>query len=275
MTYYSFLYNFCYKPFLADEYMFSGIDYKRYKFDYKTKSSIEFYVKNNKLYHNRIFLFLQERCLNDIKVRLESHFDNLFIDEIQDIAGRDFNFLIEISKIKINLCYVGDFYQHTFDTSNDGNVNKTLFDNYNNIFYRNGFECDTTSLSVSHRCAKNVCNFIKNSLGINIVNSNKNISGDVIFLDEINKIKNIWNDNNIVKLHYNNSDKFGQNHFNWGEVKGVDCYKDVCIILNKSTVKHIDDLSKLSNQTKNKLYVAITRSRNNVYFINDMFLDRL
>ena len=60
MTYYSFLYNFCYKPFLADEYMFSGIDYKRYKFDYKTKSSIEFYVKNNKLYHNRIFLFLQE-----------------------------------------------------------------------------------------------------------------------------------------------------------------------------------------------------------------------
>lgn len=48
-------------------------------------------------------------------------------------------------------------------------------------------------------------------------------------------------------------------------------YNAVCVMLNKTTAKkHIArKLFELPPLTKNRLYVAITRVRGNVYFIND------
>lgn len=43
---------------------------------------------------------------------------------------------------EINMLFVGDFFQHTFDTSRDGNVNKSLFNNklsYEERFQKRGF----------------------------------------------------------------------------------------------------------------------------------------
>ena len=48
-------------------------------------------------------------------------------------GGNDFNLLKEISKAKVNHIYVGDFFQHTFDTSRDGNTNSKLHDDMGNI----------------------------------------------------------------------------------------------------------------------------------------------
>lgn len=58
---------------------------------------------------------------------------------------------------------------------------------------------------------------------------------------------------------------------NWGETKGKDHYEDVCVMLNKTTAKKRIDgkLFELPPSTKNRLYVAITRARGNVYFINN------
>ena len=44
---------------------------------------------------------------------------------------------------------VGDFFQHTFDTSRDGIVNKSIhndFDIYKNLFKKMGLNVDTHSL---------------------------------------------------------------------------------------------------------------------------------
>ena len=56
-----------------------------------------------------------------------------------------------------------------------------------------------------------------------------------------------------------------------GETKGEDHYKDVCVMLNKTTAKKrtAGKLLELPPPTKNKLYVAITRARGNVYLVND------
>lgn len=48
----------------------------------------------------------------------------------------------------VNMLFVGDFYQHTFDTSRDGNKNKTLFDDkikYESRFTAKGIVCDNMS----------------------------------------------------------------------------------------------------------------------------------
>ncbi|MCV5513034.1 DNA helicase UvrD, partial [Escherichia coli] len=80
-----------------------------------------------RLYHRRLAHLLTARgLLPDIRTRLARYYDELFVDEVQDFAGHDFNFLLELCRAEISVLCCGDFYQHTFDTSRDGNVNATL-----------------------------------------------------------------------------------------------------------------------------------------------------
>lgn len=76
------------------------------------------------------------------------------------------------------------------------------------------------------------------NIGIEI-SSNRPEEDDtsIEFVDDEEKITSILADENIIKLHYQNSAKFGCCHKNWGETKGEDHYKDVCVMLNKTTAK--------------------------------------
>lgn len=72
-------------------------------------------------------------------------------------------------------------------------------------------------------------------------------------------------------MHYQKATTYGVGHRNWGDTKGEDCYQDVCVLLNKTTMQAYkkDALSKLAASTRNKLYVAITRAKGNVYLIDE------
>jgi hypothetical protein len=39
--------------------------------------------------------------LPDIRTRLARYYDELFIDEVQDFAGHDFNFLLELCRAEV------------------------------------------------------------------------------------------------------------------------------------------------------------------------------
>lgn len=85
------------------------------------------------------------------------------------------------------------------------------------------------------------------------------------------RIAEYTRNNSIVKLHYQNGSKKGYMHKNWGETKGEDKYTDVCVLLNKTTSKKMaaGKLAELAPMTKNKLYVAITRAKGNVYIFDE------
>jgi hypothetical protein len=82
------------------------------------------------------------------------------------------------------------------------------------------------------------------------------------------------NDDEIVKLFYQNYRKYNCYGNNWGKSKGLNNYNDVCVILNKGALEKFkcSELSKLPPQTKNKLYVACSRTRRNLYFIDEVHL---
>lgn len=63
---------------------------------------------------------------------------------------------------------------------------------------------------------------------------------------------------------------------NWGLSKGIDDFNDVCIILNKTTLKAFksNKLIELAPSTRNKLYVACTRAKGNIYFMPHTFIDK-
>ena len=126
-------------------------------------------------------------------------------------------------------------------------------------------------LSKSYRCTPTICNFINDELGIEIYSHNSSCSSEFLEITESSKIKKIIECNKTVKLFYSEHYKYSIYSNNWGNSKGLDCYYDVCIILNKKSYDSFKEnsLSELAPSTKNKLYVACTRSKNNVYFISD------
>lgn len=277
MTYFQFLFRFCYKPFLSDRVRAKGIIYFKNDNKYIPKNSPSYFLSSDGyIYHNRLSLLLQKEDVTEkIKARLLKYFDEFVIDEVQDIAGRDFNFLINLMKTDINMLFVGDFFQHTFDTSRDGNVNSKLFDDFNKYkeyFINGGFIIDESSLIKSWRCSASICNYISNNLNINI---ESNRSDDerlgISFISELQEVNRILNDDSIIKLHYEKSYIYGHYHKNWGATKGEDHYNDVCVLLNKRTsyLYEKGKLSELAPATRNKLYVAITRAHGNVYLINE------
>lgn len=282
-TYFDFLYNFCFKPYLYFEIPVQGISWSnppshtlRIKRD-----NPNFYIdNNNRLYYNRIAKLLEESNVRGkINHRIEKYYNNLFIDEIQDYGGHDFNFILSIVQSNIEICLVGDFFQHTFDTSSDGSVNKTLYSNLANYkikFASIGITIDSNLLSNSYRCSPSICEFIQAKLNIPI-SSHRQDSTEIRLIESPEQIKQLFNCNNTVKLFYQNHHRFLCFSENWGASKGMDSYNNVCIVLNKSTYDLFtkDMLINMNERTKNKFYVACTRARGNLYFIPEHLLKTL
>lgn len=275
MTYFSFLYNFCYKPFLSDRVKAKGIIYEQNPNQFLRQNQQAYYLTPNRfLYSNRLSLLLVNcQVIDDVKDRIETYFDEFIIDEVQDVAGRDFSLLELLMEAKVNMFFVGDFFQHTYDTSRDGNINKSLFDNkatYESRFVHKGFIIDGTTLVKSWRCSKSICDFVDKQLGISIAsNRDPNDDTSVTLVTDTEKVSQILADRHIIKLHYQMSSRYGDGHKNWGDTKGEDCYQDVCVMLNKTTATRLkkSELQTLPPATRNRLYVAITRAHGNCFFI--------
>ena len=68
-------------------------------------------------------------------------------------------------------------------------------------------------------------------------------------------------------LTYQEHYKYGCLSNNWGASKGLDHYNDVCVVLGAThwKVYETSSLAALPPQTKNKLYVAFSRTRGRLF----------
>lgn len=128
-TYFVFLYNFCFKPFEInlcprDNLRTKGLEFNIINDNHRVKSTqISYYMgkESKKMYSSRLAkLCNKEKMFMKIKNRIEKYFDYFFIDEVQDFAGNDFNFINDLTKCDVNSVYVGDFYQHTKGRTPEG-----------------------------------------------------------------------------------------------------------------------------------------------------------
>ena len=151
----------------------------------------------------------------------------------------------------------------TVDCSGNVAVNNKYIEYLKNI----GLNVDDKTLIKSRRCSKEVCEFIKKKLGIEI-KSNEINNGRIIALDDPSEITNIIEDDDIVKLVWNSTENYKFNAVTWGYSKG-DTYENVCVILTDK-YSNLNEESFIRNESissTNKLYVALTRSKGNVYLI--------
>lgn len=278
-TYFSFLHGFCYRPFLRSEKNTKGVIFKLPpKFPRYALTDDRRYISSSRwLYANRLAKFIeQSNLIGAVVIRIEKYFDAFFVDEVQDFAGHDFNFLMAISAAKLNVTIVGDFFQHTFDTSRDGNVNDSLHDDYTT--YQSKFKAaklnvDTDSLKKSRRCSKSVCDFITEKIGISI-EAHDDRESVVRYEDDPAAVLAIYEDPGMVKLFYKEHYKYACYSQNWGASKGVDRYQNVCVVLNPGNVKawQRGSFCDINPETRNKLYVACSRAKGNLTFVPEFLL---
>lgn len=281
---FEFLYSFCLVPYL-------GKRPKGINFDYETQGRFD----NNsidttgRIIQNQLsksilrgFLIYKKNNIqfdNSYLERIDKFFDCVFIDECQDFESDDFDWLLSLSKLSADVLLLGDFYQKTFSTSRRGNKGKGVhsnFDNWIKVISDSGFEIDLSSLSKSYRCPKIVCDFIVEKLSIEISSQlEEKYSAQITLIDSQDKIESIMTDDNVMKLFYQKSYDYDCKSQNWGDSKGSE-YENVCVVLNPTTyiLFVANRLNELPSQTKSKFYVACTRTRGNLYFVNQSDLEK-
>lgn len=274
-TWFSFVINFLIKPFVIiqapsiSRLLFPKDGAPRYAV------GIQRYTTNDGgVFHSRAFEFVIKYLGKDkIRNRLQKFFDEVLIDEVQDFAGYDFDFIELLGTVDVNVVITGDFFQHTYDTSRDGSKNKNLHADFKAYKKRltGSYSIDETSLSRSYRCPAEICNFVSSSIGIKMdsASSVKTVAPPKMLIDR-QSIRNIMENNSIKKLFRQECYKFNCNGSNWGDCKGLS-YDSVCVILNpkSATLFKNRHLAEMSQLTRNKFYVACTRTKGDLYFIEE------
>jgi len=200
---------------------------------------------------------------------------------MQDFREKNWELLVRIIENVENIFLVGDFYQHSVNaTNNTGKPFKLKgnyigYNEYKEYLENIGLIVDDKSLKKSRRCSKEVCEFINKKLEIEI-KSKETHNGKIIILEEINEIKEIIKDNKIIKLVWNSPEKYQFDSVTWGYSKG-DTYDNICVILTDTYSKLTEDSFARNDSVSstNKLYVALTRSKGNVYLVKKNLLDEI
>jgi DNA helicase-2/ATP-dependent DNA helicase PcrA len=89
----------------------------------------------------------------------------------------------------------------------------------------------------------------------------------VFVVDSQAEVDRLQGDPKVVKLFLEEHWLYGCESHNWGACKGLDHYQDVCVALNaKSWTQFMKgELSQAKPMTRNKLYVACSRARGNLF----------
>lgn len=214
----------------------------------------------------------RESLIKRTAERLNLFYDCVLIDEFQDFREYDYELIMVLAKQLNDVILVGDYYQHSVSATNNSGkpfkkkTSDVSYDDFVAELISAGFEVDLTTLDKSRRCSVEVCQYVSNKLGISIDSCGEN-EGAVIWVDE--NAAAILEDQRIIKLVYKDAANYSFRAMNWSYSKG-DTVDAACVILTD----RFDQLNSNSFSIKgipvstlNKLYVAMTRSRGNLYLL--------
>lgn len=199
--------------------------------------------------------------------RLKTLYNYIFIDEIQDMAGYDFQFIEELMLSGINLLMVGDPRQSTFTTHYDSKYKKYSGFQMKDFFYDNCEQLcmiDEKSLNISHRCNEDIiqiANLIYPDLLPSKTDFNQvGILNGVYFVLE-NDVEKLFKYLNPTIIRYNIKYYNGsKNSYNIGKSKGLE-FDYTLLYLTSDMIKWFLNPILLKDKTKSDLYIALTRAK--------------
>ena len=244
----------------------------------ETKNPYEFYFSpSGKIYSDKLAKFVV-RCNKEsggkVIDRVSGCYDNIFIDEVQDLAGYDLDILKLLFDCDTNILLVCDPRQATYSTNNTQKNAKFKKASIVNFFSDDTIDIvtDDTSLMVNYRCSGQICDY-SNCIYPTLPKAksgNNEITGhDGIFVVEESNVELYLNEFKPVQLRHSSKTKVNNNHpvYTFGKSKGL-TFDRVLIYPTNPIVQWLgDSTEKLADTSRAGLYVAMTRAKYSVCFV--------
>ncbi len=242
---------------------------------YKAETTLEHYLDTvGDIYRDKVSKFVC-KCngLSDGRVvnRIAGIFDEIFVDEVQDIAGHDLEFVELLMDSRLQVLLVGDPRQGTYSTNDSPRYKKFkkagIVDYFRQLEKtRTDVVLDETSLVTNRRCNQPLCD-LADALFPQFLSSTssntRTTDHDGVFLVRESSIDAYLQAMSPMQLRYwrkiATSDKADVRNF--GESKGL-TFDRTLIYPTKDFVKWLRDrTTDLSADVRAKSYVALTRAR--------------
>lgn len=281
-TWFDFLLNDCFRPYqcvlakslhklkIGFMYIEGGQSAPRTK----ENSFSHYFTKDWKIYSDKISKFIvktSEKNPELIFNRLSKIYKHIYIDEVQDLSGYDFDIITNILNLVNNVLLVGDPRQCTYSTNN---LSKYKSYNNGNIkdfylkYWRNLCDLDEKTLQYSHRNEKIICDlssllyqsFSPTEPCICCIENDEHLG---VFIIPESKKENYLKNYSPTQLRLTVATKVNPNFtcMNMGIAKGLTLDR-VLLYPTKDMLKWlIDSNHKLADATRAKFYVGLTRPK--------------
>lgn len=243
--------------------------------NYIKEADLDHYLnKRNQIYRDKVSKFVL-KCdgLSEGRVikRIAGIFDEIFIDEVQDIAGYDLDLIELLMNSEASVLMVGDPRQGTYSTSDSPKYSKFkksgIIDYFRQVVAaRHDTLIDETSLSVNHRCNLALC-VLSDTLFPDfpcVTSSNMRTTGhDGVFLVRESDVEAYLNAFGPIQLRYWRKTPVSDSAavMNFGESKGL-TFERVLIYPTEALAKWFKNrATELKPDVRAKFYVAFTRAR--------------
>ena len=284
MTWFSFLLRECTRPYQRSVYSQSRV---RTIFFPKGRSARgapyseteRYYFRNgDEIYSDKISRFVIDCETNSnglVTKRLADIYDEIFIDEFQDLAGYDLDLLELFLKSRIRMVIVGDPRQCTYTTNSSAKNNQYRSIGILKLIYEWGKNslCQIEKHAKSYRCNQRICDFadmLWSDMEKTVSYNSTATEHDGSFVVSEDKIHKYVKQYKPVLLRYNrNADTYGYPALNFGNAKGLE-FDRVLIIPHGPIKKYLKkgDVKDVKKSLE-KFYVAVTRAKHSVAFLYD------
>lgn len=243
-----------------------------------------YFTDDLKIYSDKLSEFVcccNKKTKGAVLDRISRIYSHIFIDEVQDLAGWDFELIELFSKINSTVLLVGDPRQKTYTTHNTQKNKKKKNGKMVNLsiddFIKNkcaNYDIDQNSLTINYRCNQEICD-LANQL---FPEQPQTQSGNQIetehrgvFFVKSEHISRYLQEFNAVQLRYSSNTSIDQSYEvkNFGESKGLS-FDRVLIYPTEDFMSWIKNSQHgLASMSRSKFYVAITRARHSVGIVKD------
>lgn len=282
MTWFSFLLRECTRPYQRSVYSKSRV---RAIFFPKGRSvkgapyleTERYYFRNgDEIYSDKISRFVIDCEKNSnglVTKRLADIYDEIFIDEFQDLAGYDLDLLELFLKSRIRMVIVGDPRQYIYATNHSAKNKRYRGVGVLDLVckWKASNLCRIETHAKNYRCNQKVCDFA-NTLFPNMENmeslNSTATEHDGIFAVSEDKVHKYISHYEPAVLRYDrNANTYGYPAQNFGNAKGLQ-FDRVLIIPHGPIRKYLQDGNvKDVEKSLEKFYVAVTRARHSVAFL--------
>lgn len=239
-----------------------------------------FFTRDYKIYSDKLAKFVvraNEKSDSAVINRLSKIYQDIFIDEVQDLAGYDLEVIKLLFQSDSNILLVGDPRQVTYLTHNerkyakykDGKIKEFIEEECSRL----NVEIDDDTLNCTYRNNEIICNFssaLFPEYNTPSSKQNEEVEHKGIFFVKKSDVNSYLKKYSPLQLRDTRKTKVNDDFsvMNFGESKGLG-FNRILIYPTKPILEWILTQKNLNPTSCSKFYVALTRAKYSVGIIYD------